>query len=176
MHITSLATGVRAKGLAGLLKSAEDLMKEGKFTSAIDQYSLAQQVAPDNPLILLGQANAELGSASYRDAEQLLRQTFAGDVALLHAQFDLNAVMGPSRVRTLVDDLKGLAAKDPKSEMPVFLLAYLNYNTGHEADAMNYLREVEKREGHPDAVVARMLQHWYVPAATGTKPGPEMNK
>jgi len=176
VHITSLATGVKAKGLAGLLQGAETLMKQGKFTSAIDQYSLAQQVAPNNPLILLGKANAELGSASYRDAELLLREAFAGDVALLHAQFDLNSLMGPQRVRTLTDDLKDLAAKDPKSEMPVFLLAYMSYNTGHEADAMKYLPDVEKREGHPDAVVARMRQHWYVPA-TDTKPAtPEMNK
>jgi tetratricopeptide (TPR) repeat protein len=176
VHVTSLATGVKAKGLAGLLQSAEALMKQGKFTSAIDQYSLAQQVAPNNPLILLGQANAYLGSASYRDADQVLREAFAGDEALLHAQFDLNAVMGPQRVRTLTDDLKDLAAKDPKSELPVFLLAYMNYNTGHEAEAMKYLSDVEKREGHPDAVVARMLKHWYVPPTDVKPAAPELNK
>jgi tetratricopeptide (TPR) repeat protein len=177
VHISSLAEGVRAKGLAGLLKAAEDLMKQGRYSSAIDQYSLAQQVAPNNPLIPLGQANAELGAASYRDAEQHLRQVFGGDEALLHAQFDLNSLMKPERVRTLIDDLKDLAAKDPKAEMPVFLLAYLNYNTGHEAEAMKYLGDVDKREGRADPIVARMLRHWYVPASTGTKPAmPELNK
>src|SRR5256885_15990845 len=41
MKITSLAAGVQAQGLAKLLKTAEDLMKEGKVGPALGQYQAA---------------------------------------------------------------------------------------------------------------------------------------
>src|SRR6185295_17156190 len=59
IQITSLAAGVQAQGLAKLLKTAEDLMKEGKFGPALDQYQAAAQLAPNNSMVYLGQANAE---------------------------------------------------------------------------------------------------------------------
>ncbi len=140
-------------------------MKQGKFASAIDQYDLALQVAPNNPLIPLGRANAELGATSYRSAESHIRAALAADPALLHAQFDLNQMIGAGRLKAISDDLKDLATKEPANETASFLLAYLSYNTGHEADAMTYLADSEKRSAKPDGLVKRMREHWQVPAA-----------
>ena len=118
-----------------------------------------QSVDPGRP------SRRRAGAATYRSAEQDLRRAFAGDPALLHAQYDLNAFLGEKRLAVITADLKDLAAKEPTSEMPAFLLAFVNYNTGHEAEAMNYLKDVEKREGKADPVVQRMREHWYVPPA-----------
>ena len=174
VHVNSLATGVKLKAMSGLLQSAEDLMKQGKYTTAVEQYKLAQDLAPNNPLIPVGQAIAELGTGSFRTAEQRIRWAFNGDPALLHAQYDLNAFLGDKRLATVTGDLKDLAAKEPTSEMPAFLLAFISYNSGHEADAVNYLQDVEKREGRADPIVKRMRDHWNLPQgarpATPTAP------
>ena len=68
--ITSLATGIQAKGLGDLMKSAEGKMREGKFTEAVDTYESARAVAPNNPLVPLGRSFAELGASYYGKADQ----------------------------------------------------------------------------------------------------------
>ena len=83
IKITSLATGVKAEGLAKLLKTAEDQMKEGRFGPALDQYQAAAQLAPNNSMVLLGQANAELAVGFYRKAEQHIRFALRNDPVLL---------------------------------------------------------------------------------------------
>ena len=99
MKISSLAQGVNAPGLASLLKDAETQMKAGKFTSALDKYDDAEQVAPNNPLILMGRADALLGQSYYARAEQNLRKAFTQDQALLLGQYDLRSFLraGPYR-------------------------------------------------------------------------------
>ena len=69
IKVPSLAQGVKAKSISDYLKAAEASMKDGKFTSAFDDYDKAEQVAPNNPLIKLGRANAELGDSYYARAE-----------------------------------------------------------------------------------------------------------
>ena len=49
-------------------------MKQGKFSSALDKYDQAEQVAPNNSLIKLGRANAELGASYFARADQHLRE------------------------------------------------------------------------------------------------------
>lgn len=161
LQINSLATGVTGAGLTGVLKSAEDFMRQGKFNSAIQQYDLAQQVAPNNPMIRLGRANAHLGASSYRTAEADLRQAFGADQALLMAQYDLRGFMGASRLQILVNDLKEIGRSEPKNPVPSLLLAYISYNTNNEAAAVTYLGEVEQRQGGAaDPLVQTMKRLW----------------
>ncbi|MDB5305683.1 MAG: repeat protein [Phycisphaerales bacterium] len=164
LKVSSLATGVKAKGLHDLLVGAEDLMRQGKFDSAIDQYVQAQRVAPNNPLTYLGRAHAELGAGYYTKAEQDLRQVFHADTELLLAQFDLSAAMGAERLAFLRKDLTGLTQTDPKSETPWFLLAYLDYNAGDAAAAEKDLNEAEKRSNRGDWAIRLLRTHWTLPS------------
>ena len=45
VKVESFATGVKAEGLANLLARAEDLMKQGKYITALDQFAAAEAVA-----------------------------------------------------------------------------------------------------------------------------------
>ena len=63
--VSSLADGVQAKSLKDFLSEAETLMKQGKFYSALDQYDSAEMIAPNNAMVMLGRANAELGASCY---------------------------------------------------------------------------------------------------------------
>jgi cytochrome c-type biogenesis protein CcmH/NrfG len=159
----SLATGIRAKGLHDLMARAEDLMRQDKFATAIEQYDQAGRVAPNNPLVWLGRAIAELGAGYYAQADRDIRQVFRADPALLLAQVDLNKMMNADRLNFLRQDLSTLAANDPKDARPWFLQAFIAYNTGNASEAQHHLDEAEKRSGRADWTIRLLRNHWSLP-------------
>jgi hypothetical protein len=173
VQIRSLAEGVEAKGLADVLKQAEEYMKAGKYGSALDQFEMAEQVAPNNPLIPLGRATVELGQSYYNRAESRLRQAFTQNQELLHGQYDLRALLGNERLEFLVRDLKEIANQEQKQARPCFLLAFIAYNTGNERQAAAYLDLAEKRAGGNDPLYPLIRKHWSLPK---DQPPPELNK
>ncbi len=170
LTVKSMTPGIAGKGLKEILGKAESLMKEGKFTSAIDQYAAAEQVAPNQPLIWIGRAHAELGASYYNRAEAHLKQAFAADQALLMAQYDLLTFLGADRLPSVIKDLKEIASTDQQSPTPVFLLAYISYNTGNERRAAGYLDLAEKRSDGKDPSYKLLRDHWSLPA--GGEPAP----
>ena len=179
-RIGSIAEGVEAQGLRDVLKSAEDLMREQKFAEALQKYDVAQRVAPNNALIVMGRANAELGASYYRRAETSLRDAVSRAPELVIAQFDLRALVGEERLQVLVKDLKDLAAADANAVRPPLLLAYIAYNTGNEAQAGEYLAAAEQRAGGDDPLLRAWRRNWKVAAAgaaePAAQPAPDLNK
>jgi hypothetical protein len=167
LQVHSLAQGVQAKGLADLLKEAEADMKAGKYNSALEQYELADQVAPNNPLILLGRANAELGQSYYTRAAQHLHEAFMKDQALLMGQYDLRDWLGQDRLEFLSKDLREIANRETKEARPLFLLAYIAYNTGNERRGAAYLDLAEKRAGGQDPLYPLLRKYWVLPTDAG---------
>lgn len=165
VEVRSLATGVSAPGLRTLLQQAETNMQQGKFDSAIGQYESAAQVAPNNPLVLLGQANAELGGEYFARAENHLRQSFLLDPTLLMARYDLRSMMGDKRLDQVINSLKQIASKENNQYSPAFLLSYIAYNSHDPERAASYLDLAEKRAAAPDPVFRLLRSHWNLPAA-----------
>lgn len=164
IKVTTLAEGIKAKGLHDLLAGAEDLIRQGKYDLAIQNYNQAQRVAPNNPLSLLGRANAELAAEYYARAEQDLRTAYRINPGLLLLQFDLETLLPNGRASDLRKDLQDLAQKDVKSERPWFMLAYLDYNSNDSATAQKDIFEAEQRSGRADATLRRMRQYWPLPS------------
>lgn len=164
LKIKSLADGVQAKGIADMLKDAEELTRNGKYNSALEQYDMADQVAPNNALVQLGRANVELGRTYYARAEANLRQAFTQDQALLMGQYDLTSLLGQERLETIVRDLRAIAEREQKEPRPMFLLAYIAYNTGNEPRAAAYLDLAEKRAGGHDPLYPLIRKHWALPS------------
>jgi predicted Zn-dependent protease len=162
MQIESLAAGARGP-LSTMLQKAEDLMKAGKYLSAVDEYDLAARVVPNNSLVQLGRANAELAAGYYRKAETDLRDAMGGDPTLMMGRYDLKAMIGQQRLEELVKDLKDVAVRQPDDPAPVLLLAYLAYNTGNEDSAGMYLDQAEKRANSKDVFYRLLKMHWAVP-------------
>ncbi len=180
VKVPSLATGMKGKGLEQIMREAEDLMKQGKFTSALDRYDQAEAVANNNPLIKLGRAHAELGAEYYARAEAHLRDVFNKNPALLNGQYDLASMIGEQRLQLLVRDLKEIANRDQKDARAVFLLGYIAYNTGHEQNAEGYIDLADKRSGGTDPFYKLLRDNWALPGGATTQPAPaatpEMNK
>jgi hypothetical protein len=172
-RIGSIAEGVEAQGLRDVLTSAEGLMREQKFAEALQKYDVAQRVAPNNALIVMGRANAELGASYYRRAETSLRDAVSRAPELVVAQFDLRALIGEERLQVLVRDLKELSTADAKAVRPPLLLAYIAYNTGNEAQAGEYLAAAEERAGGDDALLRAWRRHWKLTGTPEAEPAPQ---
>lgn len=173
IKVDSLASGITGKGLSELMSDAEAKMQDGKFAAAIDRYESAGQVAPNNPLIALGRANAELGAGYYSRAEAHLRQAFGGDHALLMGQYNLQKFMGEDRLRYLTKDLKDIANREKTESRPVFLLAYVAYNTGNERMAAGYLDLAQKRGDAKDPIYPLVRKLWNLPEVAAAPEGVE---
>lgn len=148
-----------------LLERAEKQMREGKFNSAIDTYEQAEQVAPNNPLIKLGRAHAELGGGYYRRAELSLRQTLSADKNLLAGQYDLRAFIGAERLKVIEQDLRELVDKNTNDTGAAVLLAYVYYNTANERRAAALLDLAEQRSQGRDPFVKILKSNWSLPTA-----------
>jgi hypothetical protein len=164
--IDSLATGINSKTLKQVMSEAEGDMHDGRWVSAMDQYDIAEQLAPNNPLVGLGRAYAELGASYYAQADTHLRESLSSDPTLLMGRFDLMKMLGKDRVNYIVADLKGLASNDQHSPRPVFLLAYIYYNLGDDAVANGYLGLAEKRSGG-DPIYKMLRDRWQLTQPAG---------
>jgi tetratricopeptide (TPR) repeat protein len=163
VRINSMADNVQAKGLRDLLTSAETLMRQEKYAAALDKYNTAQEVAPNNPMIGVGRAHAELAASYYRRAETDLRDALAKAPELAEAQFDLKSLVGPDRLQVIVKDLKDLADTDKTQARPLLLLAYIAYHTGNADQAATYLDAAQKRVQGEDSLIKAWRGSWTLP-------------
>ncbi len=157
--VTSLATGIPAKGLADLMKSAEDKMRDGKFTEAVDAYETAQSVAPNNAFVSLGRSFAELGASYYGKADLDLNRAIVAEPAVLAGKYDLNGFLGEDRVKFVTKDLNDIASHE-KSARPLVLLGFIAHNTGDDVAASKYLDQAATRGGGYDSLIALMRSTW----------------
>jgi hypothetical protein len=162
MIITSLATGVAAPGMAGLLKKAEDEMRDGKFSKASDLYDSAEQVAPNNPFAPLGRSFAELGSSYYVKADADLAKAVSLEPAVLGGLYDLKGFLGEDRLKFVEKDLADVSASE-KAARPEVLLAFIAHNAGDDTAAASHLEAASIRGGD-SALIASMRSVWNLPA------------
>ena len=166
VQINSLSEGMQSRGLGQILKDAEDLVRQGKYKEAMDQYNNAAVIVPNNPMILLGRADAELGANLYARAENDLREAFAADTALMMAKINLKDLIGPKRIDEIQADLQQVAEKDQSNETPVFLLAYVDYNTDQISKVAGRLELAERINGGKDPLIESLFQHWNLTSTT----------
>jgi hypothetical protein len=162
--ITSLATGVPSKTLADLMKTAEDRMREGKFTEAVDAYESAQKAFPNNPFIYLGRSFAELGSSYYGKADLDLRRAVLLDPAVLAGRYDLNGFLGQDRVSFIQKELTDIETRETKSGRAPTLLAFVAHNVGDDTAAVTELNAAATKGGPYPAMVEEMRTAWGIQA------------
>ncbi len=174
VQINSYAAGVKAKGLADLIANGESLVQQQKYDRAIATYNDAIQVAPNNPLILMARANAEIGGGYYAQAYTDLHDAIVQDPAVLIGQYDLQEHLGPQRLKAVSDDLKQIVQESPKDATHAFLYAYVLYNSHHVGMAAEWLNAADQRSGGQDPAILQMKKYWNFdeesPAANAAAP------
>jgi tetratricopeptide (TPR) repeat protein len=169
MQVGKLEDGTKSPGMRKLIAQGEDFVQQQQYSKAIDVYDQAIAVAPNNPLLLIGRSEAELGGAFYSQAQADLRTAIKQDHAVLMAQYDLQKHLGDARLQAIVADLKKIASDNPANPTPVFLLAYIAYNTHHEDQAAAWLDVAQKRSDGKDDVIPLLQKYWTLSAPT-TRP------
>jgi tetratricopeptide (TPR) repeat protein len=158
--IDSYATGIKAKGLADLIADGEAFVQRQQYDRAIAADNDAIQVAPNNPLILMARANAELGGGYYAQAYTDLHTAIAQDPAVLIGQYDLQKHLGAQRLKALTDDLKQIVQDSPNDATHSFLYTYVLYNSHHIGMAAEWLNATDKRSGGQDPATVQMKKYW----------------
>jgi len=176
LRVKSLAEGFSAKTLADLLTNAETMVRDQKYDQAIRQYNVIIQVVPNNPMILLGRANAELGGLYFVKAEADIRTAIMMDKTVLIAQFDLDHLYGQAQRDTVIDSLKRIATAHTDNPSPVILLAYISYNLQDEDKAQRYLELAQQRAGGLDPFIALLQRYWIATPQSTTRPTDAANK
>jgi hypothetical protein len=171
VQVGSLSTGVKAKSLAEMLRHGEELIKDQQYDQAVSVFDSAASAVSNNPMILIGRAEAELGGSYYRQAEVDLRTAFRQDKTVLMGQYDLASTLGDKRLIYIVNELKQIAEDSPEGETPAFLLAFITYNMHREAEAATWLAAAEKRSGEYDPTLSMLKRYWNLKAgAPATQP------
>jgi hypothetical protein len=160
--ITHLYDGIRAQGLRDLLKSAEDQMRAGQFSQAVDTYDTAGEVAPNNPFVPLGRGFAELGASYYGKAEADLTRAILSEPAVLAGQYSLKGFLGDNRLSFVRNDLTEIARTE-KTARPHLLLAYIAHNDGKD-DATVTAPELDAAEalGGDAKLIGLMRDAWNI--------------
>jgi tetratricopeptide (TPR) repeat protein len=162
--ISSLATGIQPAALASLMEAAEAQMRSGQFVHAIATYGSAGRLAPDNPLVVLGRAYAELGAGYYGRAEADLAAAVEVEPALLVGRYDLVKFLGSDRLSAVRKELVDLAATEPAAR-PFTLLAFIGHNTGDTDTAVATNLDTAQTRGADAHLLDAMRSAWHLPAA-----------
>jgi hypothetical protein len=158
--IDSYAAGIKAKGLANLITTAEAMVQKQQYDKAIATFNDAIDVAPNNPMILMARANAELGGGYFAQANADLHLSIAQDPAILMGQYDLQIHLGSERLKSLISDLKEISQASKTDSMHPFLLSYVYYNSHHVGQAADWLAIADHRANGEDPAIIQMKKYW----------------
>jgi hypothetical protein len=162
LHIHSIGQSISAPGLSKLIDDGEAQARNQKYRDAIAKFREAESVAPNNYMIVIDLAEAELGAGFYEQANDDLRDAYNADPALMMGRFDINSVISDNRVQVLIADLKRVGTSSD-SPTPVFLLAFISYNMGEPDKALSYLKMAQTRAGGQDELIGSLIEHWSSP-------------
>lgn len=135
------------------LGKAEALMHSGKYLDAAQQYEHARVFDPNNPLPLLGKANASLAAGDYRTAAYNLLAGLQRFPEFSRFTFDLAAFMGGETIDLRRADLMKLLNTREDATLR-FLLGYLEYHSGQAERGLENLRKAAEASA-PDTFMAK---------------------
>lgn len=169
VEIDSLAAGISSPTLREALEQAEQLLREERYVSAIARYDAAERLVPNQPLVTLGRATAELGAGYYQRSALNLRAAFSRSPELLMARLDLEQMLGGERLREIAATLRERAVEDRDDDTPLFLLAFLAYNAGSYEQAGAFL-DLAGRRGQ-DPFYEELAKRWALTPANDDDDG-----
>lgn len=112
------------------MRTAEEFLKQGKYYSAADAYTLASIYKPDDPLAYAGRSHALFASGEYMSSAYFLARAINIFPQYVDFKIDINAMIpDKDRLESRIADVKQWASKTESAELR-FLLAYIYYQLG----------------------------------------------
>ena len=144
------------------LAEAERALALGHYYDAAAQFGIAQRVAPQNPLPLLGQAHALLGAGEYSSAALYLVRALQAYPEIARFPIDLRSLMGGGEVVDIrrADIMRRLEEREDVRMR--FLLGYLEYHGGEPEQGLKNLERAAAAAdpSTPIASYPSLLQGW----------------
>jgi tetratricopeptide (TPR) repeat protein len=145
-----------------LLKRAEASLKDGRYLDAVEAYQLALQQDPANGLALVGKSHAELGAGMYQSAANDLKFAFTRNPQMVSVKYEMDNFIPAARQEFLFKDLATLATTKEMGNMGSFLLTYLDYQTGRDAELKTELQRWGDQPNH-DSWQTVLQKAWSTP-------------
>jgi tetratricopeptide (TPR) repeat protein len=112
------------------MRTAEECLKQGKYYSAADAYTLASIYKPDDPLAYAGRSHALFASGEYMSSAYFLARAINIFPQYVNFKVDINAMIpDKDRLESRIADVKQWTSKGESAELS-FLLAYIYYQLG----------------------------------------------
>lgn len=136
------------------IRRGEAFMREGKFYDAAAQYAIAATLAPDDPLVRLGQGHAYLAAGDYLSAVYYLTLGLEHFSEVARFKLDLyNFVNNPNILDIRRADLENKLERREDYRLR-FLLGYAEYYGGLKEFGLRQL-ELAAEEAPTGSVIAR---------------------
>ncbi|MDZ4754061.1 MAG: hypothetical protein SGJ11_06150 [Phycisphaerae bacterium] len=135
-RVTDLTTGERAR-VDELVKEGQGHLLTGDFFRAERCFDHALALNPDNPLLMTGLANSQIGAGLHLSAALTLRTLFAQSPEMIDTRFDSQLLPNETRLRLAIETLRGRIARQQDASSYGLTLAYL----GHQMDDRTLVTE-----------------------------------
>ncbi len=136
------------------IRKAEALLRQGEFYNAAGQYAMAAALAPDDPLVRLGQGHAYLAAGDYLSAVYYLTQGLERFPEVAHFKLNLyDFVSDPNILDIRRADLDTKLEKHEDFRLR-FLLGYAEYYGGLKDYGRLQLQRAAE-EAPADSLIAR---------------------
>ncbi len=134
-------------------RTAEEFLKDGEFRRAVSHYEVARVTDPDNPLLLLGQGHALIGTGEYAAAVRKIEQAIQRFPEIAYFDLDLNQfITDPDLLDIRRADLEKRLAQFDDYRLR-FLLGYIEYYTGLQGFGLENLKAAAAA-APPDSPIA----------------------
>jgi hypothetical protein len=128
--VRDLSPGDRAR-VDELVRDAQRSIASSEFFKAERLFNQALLINPDNPLLIAGLANTQIGAGLYLSSALALRTLFADFPEMIDVRYDAKLLPSETRLRLAVDTLRArLDGKDGDSYG--LMLAYIGHQLGEE--------------------------------------------
>jgi tetratricopeptide (TPR) repeat protein len=155
------------RGLAGQsddafnkrMASAEEKLERGKYYSAADEYDIAAQMSPGNPLAYAGAGLARFAAGEALSAAIQFRKAMELFPPMMETRLDLYNLLPKRVVDYQLERLKERREDPFRNEAGLtFLAAYMHLNLGHRNRAQQAARDL--RAQTPDDELMQAFAHY----------------
>jgi len=147
--VTSLA-GKGRHPVAQMMRSAERLMKRGRFYQAYERFDRVRQLKLQDPLPMLGMVHALIAAGRLRDAAVMLEAALTEFPKVLYLKLDGRSLLGSKAVlESRLNQVRRLSARRADDKQFLLLAGYIELLSGNRAKAVEMLEKagaVESRK------------------------------
>ncbi len=130
--VGDLSTGDRVR-VNELVREGQANLESGDFFRAERCFDQALTLNPDNPMLLAGLANSQIGAGLYLSASLTMRTLFAQSPEMIDTRFEPKLLPNETRMRLAIESLRTRIVKKQDVAGYALTLAYLGHQIGDRA-------------------------------------------